>query len=45
VANLREIRAGQEEMKEEIKSGEAEIKSAVSAIQEKMDAWIVEMMA
>jgi hypothetical protein len=29
-------------MKEEVKSGQAEMKSAVSAIQEKIDAWISE---
>jgi hypothetical protein len=32
-ANQKEIRAGQEEMKEEIKSGKVGIKSTVSAIQ------------
>jgi hypothetical protein len=31
-ANLREIRAGQVEVKEEIKSGQAEIKSTVGAV-------------
>jgi hypothetical protein len=31
------------EMKEEIKSGQVEMKSTVSAIQEKMDAWITKM--
>jgi hypothetical protein len=33
----------QEQIREEIKSGQAEMRSTVSAIEEKMDAWIADM--
>jgi hypothetical protein len=39
------MEANKERIKKELKSSHAEIKSTVSAIEEKMDAWIADMKA
>jgi hypothetical protein len=40
---LARMNANQERLREEIKSGQAEMRSTVSAIKKKMDAWIANM--